>query len=169
LIVSSLFSDWSNLAAILALLISANAAPILATKLLPTVGAYPIDIGTTFIDRKPLLGESKTVRGLLAALIITSVIAPIVGLPVAIGLTVAVGAMIGDLASSFIKRRLGVAASGKAPGLDQIPESLIPLLFIQSQMNFGIYDIALLLTLFVVLEMVLSRIFFRWRIRRRPY
>ncbi|MBL1293567.1 MAG: CDP-archaeol synthase [Thiotrichales bacterium] len=166
MIVSSLFSDWSNLAAILALLISANAAPILATKLLPTVGACPIDNGVTFIDRKPLLGESKTVRGLFAALIITSVVAPIVGLPVAIGLTVAVGAMIGDLMSSFIKRRLGVAASGKAPGLDQIPESLIPLLFIQSQMNFGIYDIVLLLILFVVLEMVLSRIFFRWRIRR---
>jgi hypothetical protein len=41
---------------------------------------------------------------------------------------VAFMAMLGDLFSGFVKRRLGMGPSDKALGLDYVPESLLPLL-----------------------------------------
>src|SRR5262245_45390103 len=37
-------------------------------------------------------------------------------------------AMTGDLISSFVKRRMGLAPSDRVTGVDQIPESVLPLL-----------------------------------------
>jgi CDP-2,3-bis-(O-geranylgeranyl)-sn-glycerol synthase len=58
---------------------------------------------------------------------LTTIAAPLIGLGWEVGLVVAAGAMIGDLLSSFVKRRLGMSSSSKFTGLDQIPEALIPL------------------------------------------
>ena len=49
-----------------------------------------------------------------------------IGLDWRIGALVAAMAMLGDLFSSFLKRRMGLAPSRQAIGLDQIPESCFP-------------------------------------------
>ncbi|MBL1432050.1 MAG: CDP-archaeol synthase [Gammaproteobacteria bacterium] len=139
----------------------ANGAPIVARKLLPDIGACPLDMGSRFIDGKPLFGSSKTVRGIIASLFFTAALAPVFGLPVSTGITLALGAMLGDLLSSFIKRRLNIESSEMAMGLDQVPESLIPLLFIQSQFSLGIDAIILIVILFFLLGIILSRVFFK--------
>src|SRR5262249_58539326 len=68
---------------------------------------------------------------LVLAVLLTSAVAPLVGLPAAIGAIVGGSAMAGDLLSSFVKRRLALVPSSKATGLDQVPESLLPLLACQ--------------------------------------
>jgi hypothetical protein len=48
-----------------------------------------VDGGLIFIDGRPLFGVSKTMRGILLAVLATSAAAPLIGLPVTIGALVA--------------------------------------------------------------------------------
>src|SRR5207244_1986015 len=90
--------------------------------------SFPLDAGTIFFDGRPLFGPSKTIRGILISVLITIASAPLIGLDLTIGAIVAGAAMAGDLFSSFVKRRLNSPPSSQALGLDQVPESLFPML-----------------------------------------
>jgi CDP-diglyceride synthetase len=147
----------------------ANVAPLIGKRMLGGSLAHPLDGGLTFFDTRPLFGGSKTVRGILLAILLTSAAAPLIGLPVAIGTRVAVAAMAGDLLSSFVKRRVGLPPSSKATGLDQIPESLLPLLACRGPLPLTLVDIAAGVAVFFVGEVVLSRLFYRLGLRDRPY
>jgi CDP-2,3-bis-(O-geranylgeranyl)-sn-glycerol synthase len=82
---------------------------------------------------------------------------------------VGAGAVAGDLFSSFVKRRLGLASSSMAIGLDQIPESLFPLLASRILLPLGWLDILAGVAVFFVGELVGSRILFRLKLRDTPY
>lgn len=112
---------------LLSLLTVANGTPVLAKKLAGNVLSSPIDRGFRCADGQPLLGSSKTVRGLLLAIVATAVCGPLLGLEWRTGALVGSAAMAGDMLSSFVKRRMKLPASSRANGLDQIPESLLPL------------------------------------------
>ena len=77
--------------------------------------------------------------------------------------------MTGDLFSSFIKRRLGLPPSSMALGLDQIPELLLPALVYKNLTTFTLVDIVIVTTLFLVGELVLSRLLFKLHIRDQAY
>lgn len=154
---------------LLLLLLVANGAPILARKLFGTRWQHSLDGGHRAWDGRPSFGPAKTWRGLLASLVASSVAAWLLGLPAAHGAVIAAAAMVGDLLSSFIKRRLNIAPSGMALGLDQIPEALLPLLVMGPYYALDKRDIAILVLVFLVLELVLSRILYRLHIRKRPY
>lgn len=147
----------------------ANGAPILADYLLQQRFATPLDVDRCFIDGRPLFGRSKTYRGILAALLATGLASGAMGLTVGLGVLVGAGAMTGDLLSSFLKRRLGMAPSSMALGLDQIPEVLLPLLLVQRQFALSYTEILKMSLLFLVFELLISRILFRLRIRKQPY
>jgi len=154
---------------ILLLLGVANGAPIIGWWLLKQKLGQPLDGGVRLFDGRPLFGASKTIRGLFLALGATPLVALLLGLPWSIGLQVAMFAMLGDLLSSFIKRRLGLAPSSMALGLDQVPECLFPLLVIQGRLGLGVQDIVVLVLGFFILELLLSRLLFKWHLRNRPY
>lgn len=147
----------------------ANGAPILVASLLHRRLDYPADFHIRFIDGRPLLGQSKTIRGILAALVTATAGASMMGFPVSLGVWVGFGAMAGDLFSSFVKRRLGVPVSGMALGVDQIPEILLPLLLVRTELDLQLIDILALTILFLVLELLISRLLFHLRIRQQPY
>jgi hypothetical protein len=77
--------------------------------------------------------------------------------------------MSGDLLSSFIKRRLELPPSSQALGLDQIPESFLPLLACSFILPLAVTDILIGTVLFIVGELLLSRLLFKLRVRDRPY
>ena len=151
------------------LLALANGAPLVAAKLLGTRFNRPLDGGLTFLDRRPLLGAAKTVRGLAAAMLASTLGALMIGMPARVGALVGAGAMAGDVLSSFIKRRLGLPPSSRATGLDQIPESLLPLLACRLMLPLAALDIAAVVGIFFVGEIVLSRALYRAHLRDRPY
>jgi CDP-2,3-bis-(O-geranylgeranyl)-sn-glycerol synthase len=95
--------------------------------------------------------------------------APLIGLEADLGARIAALAMAGDLLSSFIKRRLRLPPSSQALGLDQIPESLLPLLACIDPLDLTMYDIAAGVVIFLVGELLLSRLLFRIHLRDRPY
>jgi CDP-diglyceride synthetase len=157
------------LAQLLILLAVANGSPVIAKRVLGGRYARPVDGNILFLDGQPLLGPSKTIRGLVASLLATTLAAPLVRLDFKIGLLVAAAAMAGDLLSSFVKRRLGLASSSRATGLDQIPEALFPLLACRSALSLTALDISVGCATFFVGEVLLSRLLFRLRVRDRPY
>ncbi len=154
---------------LLGLLALANGTPILAKKVLGGRFALPLDGGLKFIDGRPVFGSAKTVRGIVVSLLVTSAGAPLVGLDFRMGMLIASWAMAGDLCSSFVKRRLGLPPSSQAPGLDQIPESLLPLLACRGALSLTIADIAVATAVFVVGEHVFSRLLYRIHWRDEPY
>ncbi len=151
------------------LLAAANGAPVIATKLFGGVFSLPLDGGVGFVDGKPLFGKSKTVRGIALAVLLTAISAPVVGLGWKIGAAVGSVAMAGDLFSSFVKRRLRLPPSSRATGLDQIPESLFPLLACRGALSLSDLDIAISVAIFFFGEIVLSRLLYRAHLRDRPY
>jgi hypothetical protein len=154
---------------LLGLLTIANGTPVVAKRIFGDCFAWPLDGNCKFIDGRPLFGTSKSIRGILLSVVATSVCAPLVGLGATTGFVVAVTAMAGDLLSSFIKRRLALAPSSQAIGLDQIPESLFPLLAFRQELGLTATDIIIGVAIFFVGELALSRLLFRLRFRDRPY
>ncbi len=153
----------------LLLLTVANGTPVIVKRLLGLRLAWPIDGGLCLSDGHPLLGPSKTWRGLLLAIFSTGLAAAAMGLGWRLGLLVGGLAMLGDLLSSFTKRRLARASSSRALGLDQIPESLLPLLACRGPLGLGWLDVALGTVAFLFGEILLSRWLYRLRIRDQPY
>jgi hypothetical protein len=151
------------------LLTLANATPVIAKKIFGNRFARPLDGGLTFFDRRPLFGSSKTMRGILVAVLVTTAGAPLIGLPATSGALAAGAAMAGDLFSSFVKRRFNLRPSSRALGLDQIPESLFPLLACRTALALTAADIALGVVIFFAGELVLSRLLYKAHLRDEPY
>ena len=154
---------------LLLLILIANGVPIIAAMICGDWGAWPLDGGRRWIDGRRLLGDTKTWRGVVLAPLATGLGAVLLDLPATAGAMIGIAAMAGDLLSSFIKRRLGMASSSMALGLDQIPESLLPLLAVEGQFELSWSTIGLMVAGFALLELALSRMLYRFGIRNRPY
>lgn len=119
----------------------ANAFPVIFG------GGLAIDMGKKLPDGKPIFGSHKTFRGFIAGLlagVLTSVIQTtllqsypssdfVLSLPfqfnVLIGSMIALGALVGDLIHSFIKRRMGLVEGSPLPVADQLDFVLGAILF----------------------------------------
>lgn len=121
----------------LALLSVAHTAPWAAGYLLAHRLAAPLDAGMRLTDGHRMLGDHKTWRGLIAALVGCALAAALFGYPVSLGVSFAALALAGDAASSLIKRRLRLNPGAEVPGLDQIPEALTPLLALSAPLGIG--------------------------------
>lgn len=154
---------------VLILITAANGMPVIAKKLLGDFLARPLDAGIAFFDGRPLFGPSKTIRGVVLSLLITPLVALVMGLPWQLGLLVAGGTMAGDLFSSFVKRRMGLEPSSMALGLDQIPESLFPFLLSRLLVPLSLVDILAGVAIFCVAAPIVSRLCFHLRLRDQPY
>jgi CDP-2,3-bis-(O-geranylgeranyl)-sn-glycerol synthase len=159
---------WLGLRLLL-LLGVANSAPIAARRLLGDRWAAPLDGGLNFVDGRPLLGPGKTIRGVAAAVVATALASWALGMPPQVGALLGAVSMAGDALASFVKRRLGVAPSGRATGLDQVPESLLPLLAVQGMLDLSAVQILAVTIAFFILEIPLARWAFRLGLRERPY
>ena len=151
------------------LLVLANGAPVGAKLLLGDRLAAPLDFGIRLADGNPLFGTSKTMRGIVGAIMATALAGVILGLGWQTGALFGALAMAGDLLSSFTKRRLGRPSSSRATGIDQIPEALLPLFLCRAALGLSLADIAIGAAAFMLGEIYGSRILFRLHLRDRPY
>jgi CDP-2,3-bis-(O-geranylgeranyl)-sn-glycerol synthase len=96
----------------------ANASPVIAG------GGLPIDLRKNFIDGKPIFGKNKTFRGFLVGLLVGTGVglaeSKAFNRPLMLGLLLSLGALFGDLAGAFLKRRLGIAPGNLLPIVDQV-------------------------------------------------
>jgi CDP-2,3-bis-(O-geranylgeranyl)-sn-glycerol synthase len=159
--------DFLLVLRLLALLAVANTTPLL-THLVISRG-MPLDGGAIFADGRRLLGQSKTIPGFVSGIVATTLLAPLADFSMAIGALAGTTAMAGDLFASFVKRRLAVAPGGRATGLDQIPEALLPAVAVSLFLPLTIVELASVVLAFFVGEIVLARVFFALHLRERPY
>jgi CDP-diglyceride synthetase len=153
---------------VLCLLIVANGAPIIARNLLGERYNRPIDGGVVFVDGHRLLGPTKTIRGIVAAVGATALMAPFVGLSCLTGALFGLYTMGGDLVTSFIKRRLGLSSSESVLGLDQGLEALCPILVFRARFALHLPEVLAIMVAFFLLEIVLSRLLYWLHIRNQP-
>ena len=129
--------DWGLIVEVLPALV-ANATPVL-------LGGGPlIDGGMKFWDGKPLLGAHKTWQGLIAGIIAGVICGGILSLWeqrfLIIGLLQGIGAMLGDLLGSFVKRRLGFQPGRWVPFLDELPFLYGAMLLSAPLLNGALWD-----------------------------
>ncbi|RMG91429.1 MAG: CDP-archaeol synthase [Zetaproteobacteria bacterium] len=162
-------ATWLVDVQLLVVITLANGSPILARKLLPAWWNTPIDGDKTWRDGYPILGASKTWRGMACGILGGMVGSLFFGWPWQLGMAIGLAAMTGDLVSSFVKRRLGIPTEGRATGLDQIPESFIPALIAQSWLGGTLLDAALISLAFMTLEILISPWLCKVGWRKHPY
>ena len=96
----------------------ANAAPLVLG------GGASLDGGRSLADGRPIFGPHKTVRGVIAGIVVGTLIGlaeSVVDSRLAIaGFMIALGAVLGDLLGAFVKRRLNVEPGKAFPILDQL-------------------------------------------------
>jgi hypothetical protein len=154
---------------LLIVLIACNGAPIVLARLLASRFADPLDGGRLAWDGRPWLGKSKTWRGVLASVCAGGVLGLVIDWGAGAGVIFAGCVMLGDLVSSFTKRRLNMVSSAKATFLDQVPESLLPLIYAVSALGYDATTAGLALVGFFVFETQISPLLFRLGIRARPH
>jgi len=107
----------------------ANAVPVIFG------GGYPLDAGRTFFDGKPILGSHKTLRGFFSGLVVGTLVGFLQTIlfqyvlfqydaqlqySVLLGFMLSLGALVGGLAESFVKRRLNIPPGSSLPIADQL-------------------------------------------------
>lgn len=147
---------WIPIGQSLVLIIVANGAPFAAKFLLRSRFDQAIDFNAIWTDGQPLLGRSKTIRGLVLSLVITAALAPVVGLPWIAGPLIAGSAMAGDLLTSFLKRRLAIASSSSAPVIDELAECLFPAIVCALQLGLTLIDLLVIVAVFTLGDIILT-------------
>ncbi|MEM3699328.1 MAG: CDP-2,3-bis-(O-geranylgeranyl)-sn-glycerol synthase [Candidatus Bathyarchaeia archaeon] len=123
----------------------ANAIPVI------TGGGYPIDFGKKFFDGKPIFGKNKTFRGFFSGLIVGTSVGLLESIlfnyPIPFGLLLSLGALVGDLAGAFLKRRLGISPGDLLPIIDQVDFIIGAVLF---SLPLSILDLNLAIIVLII-------------------
>jgi len=123
---------------LLILLWLVNFAPPLLMVILESKCNATLDGGYLLPDGRPLFGRHKTIRGILAGMIAGGSVGLLLGFPLWLSLGAGLMSMLGDLFSSFMKRRLNFTSGEAVPGLDQIPEGMLPFILIAPHFSLSI-------------------------------
>ena len=150
---------------ILFLLWLINFAPPLTAFFFEEKGAFPLDFGKSWRDGKPLLGSHKTIRGIVAGVGAGMLIGVCFGFPLWFGYACGLLSMLGDLCSSFVKRRVGYHSGEDIPGLDQGIEGLLPLMLVKDQFALS-WSITLALLLVFTIGAYIGSVLYKKIIRK---
>lgn len=108
----------------------ANAVPVLAG------GGSPMDFGRNFLDGRRIFGNNKTFRGFFFGWVVGILVGLVevlifgsISYGVVFSILIPLGALCGDLAGAFLKRRLDIAPGGLLPIVDQVNFVVGALLF----------------------------------------
>ena len=139
----------------------ANMAPVICKNIFPRL-AFPLDFNKD-ISGKPILGKNKTFRGLIFGIGFAGVSSYIQfnlykidwfrGISVLdynnwliIGLLLGTGAMFGDIAKSFIKRRVNISPGRPWRGFDQLDFVIGAMIFISF---IKVLDLSIIVTVLI--------------------
>jgi hypothetical protein len=154
---------------LLLILIAANGTPVILHRWLGGRFSWPLDGGMLFSDGYPLLGSSKTWRGFFSGMVGATIVATMLGFSVGFGAFFGALSLLGDMGSSFIKRRMNQPDSSKAMGIDQVPEALLPLIAGAFYLDYGGVTIVIVTLLFFLLNVLISPVLYQLGIRKHPH
>jgi len=144
-------------------------------------GTTPLDFNKKFFDGKPLLGKGKTIEGAIggitAGTLATAIIqialrentAIVSGQYLFVGILLAVGAIAGDAAASFFKRRLGKNRGEAVPLLDQLDFVFGGLVFASPLFLLSLEELLIIVALTVTIHAATNYIAFKLRLKNVPW
>ncbi len=135
-----------------------NALPSLMAVFLKGRFHYPVDGGKCWLDGRPLLGENKTIRGVISSVAGGIVVFPLLGEAWWVAGIAAILAMVGDLLTSFIKRRAGFFSGKNIVIWDQFLEAFLPLIFLHMFVGLTWVKIFIILISFITVAYISSRL-----------
>ena len=111
--------DWLSALYIILPTYCANAAPVIFG------GGRSIDFGKRLPDGQRILGDNKTFRGFISGIMVGTLVGLLCSYVLSMNLMLialppSLGALLGDLAGAFLKRRLHIRPGGALPGVDQL-------------------------------------------------
>ncbi|MEM2974127.1 MAG: CDP-2,3-bis-(O-geranylgeranyl)-sn-glycerol synthase [Candidatus Micrarchaeia archaeon] len=158
---------------------AANSAPIA----LKTGSSPPIDMKLRWWDRRRILGKGKTILGFIAGIILGTTLGTIIALffqfyptfsmQVTAAFLLSLGAMLGDLAGSFVKRRLAFARDKPFYIVDQLSFIVVALIFAYAYCGVPSFldaaGIAILLIITIILHVVTNYLAYKIGIKKVPH
>lgn len=148
----------------LALLIAANALPVVVAKIARDRWSAPLDFGWVLPDGERLFGSHKTWRGLISGIAACAGVGLLFDVGPAIGMGFACASLLADAASSAAKRRLHLKPGTEYVGLDQAAEALLPLALFANVLSLQWSEVALVAVTFTVLDIATAHLRHRrWR------
>lgn len=142
----------------LLLIIVANSVPWAIGRALGRHWSASIDKGLVLRDGERLLGSHKTWRGLISGTLGAGVVGIFTGLSFTLGASVGAISLLADLLSSAVKRRLRLRPGTEIPGVDQVPEALLPLLIFAPALQIGMLAIVGVTAVFLILDVLVTRL-----------
>jgi len=142
----------------LLLLIVANSAPWAAGRWLSGYWRAPLDGGARLADGTRVLGDHKTWRGLSAGVLACAVVAWLFHHSPLLGAAFGALSLAADVVSSFFKRRLRLRPGTEIPGVDQLPEALIPLLVLSRPLGLSLVEGCAIALVFLLLDLAAMRL-----------
>jgi CDP-2,3-bis-(O-geranylgeranyl)-sn-glycerol synthase len=157
--------DFAAAGRALLMIAAASSVPWAIGQLFGNRWAWPLDFGSVLRDGRRLFGAHKTWRGLVAGMAACTLIGWALGPGWLVGCGVGAAALAGDALSSAAKRRSNRPPGAEFPGLDQLPEALLPLLIFHAPLGISI-EVAFALTLvFTILDLVFTPLRHRRRLQ----
>lgn len=134
----------------------ANGSPVVIYKILHGK-TTPIDLGIIMKDGRRVLGDGKSIEGFLGGIITGFITGIIINTFIILYrnpleyFLLSIGAMIGDLMGSFIKRRLGLERGAPAPVMDQLGFIIVALLLVWIIMGLPQWiDVNIIIIIFII-------------------
>ncbi len=129
--------DWVAALYIIVPTYCANGAPVIFG------GGRPIDLGRSLSDGQRIFGDNKTVQGFLGGLVVGAVVGVFGAYLFSknllmVSVLASLGALLGDLAGAFLKRRLKIKPGRPLPVVDQLDFVLGALILV-----FPLHDVTL--------------------------
>ena len=131
-------------------------------------GGAPLDRGKKWGDGKPLLGSHKTLRGCISGVLAGLLIGVLQGNPI-IGLSQGFGAILGDLISSFLKRRWDIVPGASFPLLDQLDFITVAVLLSQPFTHASYTEIAVILIVTIPIHYLANYISWLTKMKEHPW
>ncbi|MFH1133940.1 MAG: CDP-archaeol synthase [Nanoarchaeota archaeon] len=166
--------------------VAANMTPVLTKRVLPRL-AVPIDGGRSWRGKR-ILGDHKTVRGLvlgiIAAILITMLqkwlyaFHPIQNIsildyaslpPFLLGFLMGFGVLLGDMIKSFFKRRLDVKPGEKFIPWDQVDAAFGGMLIVWPMFKFSWQVVATVVVMTFCLHILTRYIGYWLKITKTPW
>ncbi len=147
-------------------------------------GKTPLDFNMKFADKKPILGKGKTWRGSIMGIAAGTLIAYIqtiiqsnynidslnlTEMTLTLGFLLSSGAIIGDIAKSFIKRRMNIERGKMLPILDQIDFVIGALIFASFATSIRIETVITLIIITPAVHRIANIIAYKLKLKKVPW
>jgi CDP-2,3-bis-(O-geranylgeranyl)-sn-glycerol synthase len=152
----------------------ANGVPVLTPLIFKW--RVPVDLGYTFIDGRRLVGDNKSVQGVILGVVSGLAIGELQSILlndyafVTRALVLSLGSVYGDLLGSFIKRRLKIEPGKSLPIIDQMSFILIAIiLYVTFFKDLDKIQILFILGITPVIHLIANIFAYLLGIKKVPY